>query len=185
MECVEEYLEVLTIVISIGIFLLNTHMYDKAIGLFKEYLVLLNNDGMKTMQVLLDVRKQLTFIVYSRLGTAYNFINDFTSAIDYYTKALTLAKEMKNRKKESAPITATLKVPILKLVSTKRRLNIPLKRLRPAKRLGTNERRASTMATWEASTNVSVIIPDVWNITKDRSKLTKNLAGLRSGGSRL
>jgi len=66
-------------------------MYDKAIGLFKEYLVLLNNDGMKTMQVLLDVRKQLTFIVYSRLGTAYNFVNDFTSATDYYTKALTLA----------------------------------------------------------------------------------------------
>ncbi|XP_020606521.1 tetratricopeptide repeat protein 28-like [Orbicella faveolata] len=100
MEGVEEYLEALTIGISVAIFLLNTHRYDKAIGLFKECLVLLNSDGMKTMQALLDVRKQLTLIVYSRLGTAYYFINDFTNAIDYYNKVLTLAKEMKNKKGE-------------------------------------------------------------------------------------
>ena len=101
MEGVEEYLEALTIGISIAIFLLNTYRYDKAIGLFKECVVLLNSDGMKTMQVALDdVRRQLTLIVYSRLGTAYYFINDFTSAIDYYNKALTLAKEMGNRKGE-------------------------------------------------------------------------------------
>ena len=100
MECVEEYLEALTIGISVAIFLLNTHRYDKAIGLFKECLGLLNNDGMKTMQVLLEIRKHLTLIVYSRLGTAYYLINDFTSAINDYNKALALAKEMKNKKGE-------------------------------------------------------------------------------------
>ena len=97
MEGVQEYLEDLTIGISIAKFLLNTHKYDKAIGLFKECLVLLNSD---TMQVLLDLRKQLTLIVYGKLGTAYYFSNDFTSAIDYYDKALTLAKEMKNKNGE-------------------------------------------------------------------------------------
>ena len=97
MEGVQEYLEALTIGISIAKFLLNIQKYDKAIGLFKECLVLLNSD---TMQVLLDLRKQLTMIVYGKLGTACYFSNDFTSAIDYYNKALTLAKEMKNKEGE-------------------------------------------------------------------------------------
>ena len=100
MESVEEYLEAVTIGISIGIFLLNTYRYDKAIGLFRECLAFLNSDGMKTMEVLLNVSKQLTLIVYSRLGTAYYFISDFKSAIDCYYKALALAKEMGNTKGE-------------------------------------------------------------------------------------
>ena len=98
MEGFEEYLE--AIGISIAIYLLNTYRYDKAIGVFKECLVLLNSDGMRTMQVLLDVRKQLTLIVHSRLGTAYYFVHDLKSAIDYYDKALALAKGMKNKKGE-------------------------------------------------------------------------------------
>ncbi|KAL9986565.1 hypothetical protein ACROYT_G000733, partial [Oculina patagonica] len=100
MESVEEYLQALTIGISIAIFLLNTYRYDKAIGLFRECLVLLNSDGVKTLEVLLNVRKQLTLIVYSRLGTAYYFISDFTNAIDCYNKALALAKDMGNTKGE-------------------------------------------------------------------------------------
>ena len=97
MEGVQEYLEDLTIGISIAKFLLNAHKYDKAIGLFKECLVLLNSG---TMKVLLDLRKQLTLIVYGKLGTAYYFSNDFTSAIDYYNEALTLAKEIKDKNGE-------------------------------------------------------------------------------------
>ena len=97
MKGVEEYLEALIIGIPIAIFLRNTHRYDKALGLFKECLVLLNSE---TMQLLLDLRKELTMEVYSELGTGYYFSNDFTSAIDYYNKALTLAKEMKNKNGE-------------------------------------------------------------------------------------
>ena len=67
----------------------------------------------------------------------------------------------------------TLVLAILELESMKRRLNVALKRLGSAKQLGTNEGRASKIATLEVSTSVSVIIPDHWNITRDRLKLAK------------
>ena len=100
MEGVEEVLLALTIGISVAIFLLNTQSYVKAIELFRECLVLLNSDGMTAMQGLLDVRKQLTLIVYSRLGTAYYFISDFESAIECYNKGLALAQEVGDKKGE-------------------------------------------------------------------------------------
>ncbi|PFX26569.1 Tetratricopeptide repeat protein 28 [Stylophora pistillata] len=100
MESGVEVLQAVIIGISIAIFLLNIKSYVKSAELFRECLVLLSSSDMTTMQEILDVRKKLILIVYSRLGTAYYFNDEFESAIDCYYKALALAQELGDKKGE-------------------------------------------------------------------------------------
>ena len=104
MDSKDEVMKALTIGILVASFLLNSSRVPKAIDLCKECAILLNNKALEKEKNLV---KSLYIWVYSMMFYGYRFINDYTSAMEYGRKLLTLLRRCGQRDIE-AKVTVEL-----------------------------------------------------------------------------